>query len=215
MVISPADKYLSLSTSQCRYQAWVQDPQCTTVPCGLVVKSYGATVPGIMSAAECPSPAASGTLAGSLSQGAFLDVTGKVLVALDSTAPSTVIEHAILLDSVNLRPNAPTIQPTVLSDSTALASLASHTGSGWNQYEGMLVTLVPSTGPLTVTMASTGGFRTTPGNSDWGDTFESNYTPGAILFYPTDGLTFQSITGVVSARHGGNLLARNDPDFVP
>ena len=59
------------------------------------------------------------------------------------------------------------------------------------------------------------GFQTNPGSTDWGNTFDSDYYPTGAVTYPMVGSTFHSISGVVSARHGGEMMPVRTKDFVP
>ncbi len=91
----------------------------------------------------------------------------------------------------------------------------SHKGVTWNKYEGMSLTLLPTIGTLQVSVVSGGGFQTTPGSTDWGNTFDSDYYPAGATAFPTVGSMYRSITGVVATRHGGELMPVRNKDFVP
>lgn len=91
----------------------------------------------------------------------------------------------------------------------------SHKGVTWNKYEGMSVTLQPTVGNLTVSAINGGGFQTTPGLTDWGNTFDSDYYPAGATTFPMQGATYRSISGVVATRHGGEIMPVRNKDFVP
>lgn len=216
VVVSKVDKYVNSTNQQCRYQIWVQDPACTTPPCGLVVKAIGPQAPKPDSTGkDCPSAADSGTLLKEVSREDNLRLRGKVIVELDSTPPMSVVEHQLFVEQVEILPKTKAVMPVVIADPTVFAQLVSHKGTTWNKYEGMYVTLQPSVGTLQVATVTSQGFTTTPGNTDWGNTFDSEYMPSGSTAFPTVGSLFKSISGVVSCRHGGELMPIRNKDFVP
>lgn len=96
-----------------------------------------------------------------------------------------------------------------------MQDILSHKGVTWNKYEGMSVTLQPTVGNLTVSAINGGGFQTTPGLTDWGNTFDSDYYPAGATTFPMQGATYRSISGVVATRHGGEIMPVRNKDFVP
>ena len=87
----------------------------------------------------------------------------------------------------------------------------------------MSVTLQPTTGKLQIATINGGGFTTTPGNTDWGNTFDSDYFPSGSTAFPTVGSTYTSISGVGldSSRRGNHagqeqrLLFRSEAGRFP
>ena len=216
VAVSKVDKYVNSTNQQCRYQMWVQDAACTTPPCGLVVKAIGPMAPSATATGKyCPSVATRGTALAPVGRGDNLRIRGKLIVEVDSSPPMSVVEHQLFIDSLEILPPTQTITPLVLSDSSQYGLFVTHLGTLWQTYEGMSVVLQPASGVLQVSAFSDHGFQTTPGNTDWGDTFDSDYYPTGALTYPTVGTTFHAIFGVVSTRHGGELQPGRSKDFVP
>ena len=202
--------------TRCDYEVWVQDAgQCTTPPCGILVEVQGPPVTNN----TCPKAEMSGTALATVKQGDKLDVTGLVDdfastgPTTDMTPKMTVVQHAVQVgkqDSVTVTASNQTMPDPVVVDP---AVFVTYEGSGWAKYEGTLVTLQG------VTVASTdqyNNFVTTPGNANWGSTFDFlyRYTANDAGTYPTVGMHFTSITGIVATLFGGSLVARGSKDFV-
>lgn len=216
VAVSKVDKYVNSANQQCRYQIWVQDSTCTTAPCGLVIKAIGPMAPSPnASGKDCPSASTSGTLLNTISRGDNVRVRGKLVIEVDNVQPMTVVEHQLFVETLEILSPDATITPLVISDSSVFGQFVTHLGMTWNKYEGMLLTLQPTVGTLQVTAFDSSGFTTTPGNSTWGDTFDSDYYPSGATTFPTVGSMFKSITAVVSTRHGGELMPMRNKDFVP
>lgn len=216
VAVSKVDKYVNSANQQCRYQIWVQDALCTTPPCGLVVKAIGPMAPSATSTGkDCPSASTSGTLLNTIAKGDNVRIRGKIVVEIDTTPPMSVIEHQLFVESIETLTADQTITPLVISDPQVFGQFVSHKGVTWNKYEGMSVTLQPLTGTLMVSATNGGGFQTTPGSTDWGNTFDSDYFPSGATVFPTIGSTYRAISGVVSTRHGGELMPTRNKDFVP
>jgi hypothetical protein len=216
VAVSKVDKYVNSANQQCRYQIWVQDPQCSTAPCGMVVKAIGPMAPSPNSSGkDCPSASTSGTLLNTVGRGDNVRIRGKLVFEVDNVAPMTVVEHQLFVETIDILSPDATITPIVLSDSAMYSQFVTHLGQTWNKYEGMLVTLAPSVGTLQVTAFDGSGFKTNPGGSTWGDTFDGDYYPSGATTFPTVGSMWKSITAVVSTRHGGELMPTRNKDFVP
>jgi hypothetical protein len=121
----------------------------------------------------------------------------------------------MFVESLEILSADQTITPIAISDTTVFGQFVTHLGQTWNKYEGMYVTLIPTTGVLTVSAINGGGFKTTPGNTDWGNVFDGDYIPSGSTAFPTIGNTFHAISGVVSTRHGGEIMPVRNKDFVP
>lgn len=216
VAVTKVDKYVNSANQQCRYQIWVQDPACTTPPCGLVLKVIGPMAPSPnASGSDCPSKSTSGTLFAQVGKDDNLRVRGKLVFEVDNTQPMTVVEHQLFVEQIEVLTPDATITPLTLDDSSLYGQFVSHLGMTWNKYEGMSVKLAPSVGTLQVTAFDNSGFTTSPGNSTWGDTFDSDYYPASAVTFPTVGSMWKSIAGVVSTRHGGELMPTRNKDFVP
>lgn len=216
VAVTKVDKYVNATNQQCRYQIWVQDPKCTTPPCGMVVKAIGPMAPSATSSGkDCPSARTSGTMLDTVDKGDNVRIKGKLLVEVDSTPPMTVVEHQLFVESIEILTPDLTVNPLVLSDSAVFAQFVESQGTTWNKYEGMYVTLQPSAGTLQVATFGSSGFTTLPGKTNWGDTFDGDYYPSGATTFPTVGSTFRSISGVVSTRHGGEIMPTRNKDFVP
>ncbi len=216
VAVSKVDKYVNSTNQQCRYQIWIQDPACTVPPCGMVVKAIGPMAPSATSTGkDCPSASTSGTLLNTVDRGDNIRVRGKLIVEIDSSAPMTVVEHQLFVESLEILPQSKSITPTLITDPLVFAQFVTHKGTTWNKYEGMSVTLQPQVGTLQIATINGGGFTTTPGNTDWGNTFDSDYYPAGATAFPTVGTTYKSISGVVSTRHGGEIMPGRNKDFVP
>lgn len=217
VAVTDVDRYVNATNVQCRYQIWVQDATCTTPPCGMVLKAIGPMAPSATSSgSDCPSARLSGTPFDTVKRGDNVRVKGKIIVEIDSTAPSVVVEHQLFVDSLEILDQAQSITPLVISDSTVYTQFQTHLGKTWNKYEGMYVTIQPPmNGVLTVSKFSSSGFQTTPGPIEWGDVFDNDYYPTGVTMYPTMGTTFHAISGVVSTRHGGEIMPVRNKDFAP
>lgn len=216
VAVTKVDKYVS-SSQQCRYQIWVQDPNCTAPPCGMVVKAIGPMAPSATSTGkDCPAARLSGTPLDTVSHTDLVRVRGLLTFSIDDQPQMTVVEHQLYADSIEIIAPNQTLTPMVISDPTVFAQFKRHQGTTWNKYEGMYLTLQPTTGTLQVSTYTSGsGFQTIPGSTDWGDTFDSDYYPSGASSFPTTFSTWKSISGVVSTRKGGELMPVRNKDFVP
>lgn len=217
VAVTDVDKYVNSTNVQCRYQIWIQDATCTTPPCGMVVKGIGPMAPSATaSGSDCPSARLSGTPLISVKRGDNIRVKGKIIVEIDSTAPSVVVEHQLFADTLEILDEAQSITPLVISDPMVYTQFQTHLGKTWNKYEGMYVTIQPpNNGVLTVSKFSSSGFQTTPGPIEWSDAFDNDYYPTGVTMFPTMGATFHAISGVVSTRHGGEIMPVRNKDFAP
>ena len=148
-------------------------------------------------------------------RGDNLTLRGKLLFETDSLPPMTVVEHQLFVEKLEVLPEDRQIAARPITDAAEFARFVTHAGTGWKQYEGMYVVLRPAMGTLQVSEASAGGFKTIPGGTDWGDTFDNDYFPKDAVAFPSIGSTFHSIAGVVSTRHGGEIMPVRNGDFVP
>jgi hypothetical protein len=217
VVTTPVSKFFSKSSATCKYEVNVQDPACTTPPCGLVVDLNGPTLP-VMDAgsSSCPLPASSGTSFSATMVGDVVDVTGVVDTFADKNN-AAIIQHSIVGDSVTKTGGPMNITPMVVTDGSMFVV---HVTGGFPMYEGTLITIQPST-KLQVTSFDTGtpyDFHTSPGNTSWGTTFHFAYKNGMDTDagdFPQVGTMFTSITGVVNTIFGGSVEPRFNSDFVP
>jgi len=216
VAVTKVDKYVNSTNQQCRYQIWVQDATCTTPPCGMVVKAIGGQAPSpTASGKDCPSVSTTNTPLAAVGRGDNLKIRGKLIVEVDSVAPMTVVEHQLFVDSLEVLSEDQSVDPLTITDNTVISQFVKSQGKTWNKYEGMYVTLQPSVGRLQVSTFNSDGFQTTPGPVEWGDVFDNDYYPTGVTTYPTVGSTFAAISGVVSTRHGGELMPGRPRDFAP
>jgi len=226
----------------CRYEVWVQDPQCTTPPCGLVIETQAMANPN-GTGQFCPYADANTDPLNVLHDtwtGDVIDVKGTIFnfddtgSAFDGGPSADLNQHEIQLDSINtttVKGNLPAA--TVVTD-TDPSMFVPYTGSGWAMYEGMLITLKPASGKFTTTLNTSsnfsntctgvtgktnGSFTTSPGGAEFADTYAGFYIQkdaGEMTnCWPTNGLTFSSVGGIVSTGFGGSILPTSASDFQP
>ena len=216
VAVTKVDKYVNATNQQCRYQIWLQDATCTTPPCGMVAKVIGPKAPSATSSGkDCPSAATSGTLLNTIGKGDNVRIRGRIVVEIDSDPPMSVVEHQLFVESVEILSQDQTVTPVIISDPTVFGQFVSHMGQTWNKYEGMSVTLQPTVGALQIASVGGSGFCTNPGNTDWGNVFDSDYYPSGAASFPIVGSMYRAISGVVSTRHGGEIMPTRNKDFVP
>lgn len=202
--------------TRCDYEVWVQDAgQCTAPPCGILVEVQGPPVANN----TCPKAEMSGTPLAMVKQGDKLDVTGLVDdfastgPATDMTPKMSVVQHAVQVgkqDSVTVTASNQMLPDPLVVDGSAFVT---YLGTGWAKYEGTLVKLE---GVSVDSVDMYGNFVTQPGGANWGSTFSFlyRYTGNDAGTFPSAGMHFTSITGLVSTLFGGTLVARGSKDFV-
>ncbi len=127
VTVTKVDKYVNAANQQCRYQIWVQDANCKTPPCGLVVKAIGPMAPSATSTGkDCPSASVSGTLLNAVGKGDNVRVKGRLIVEVDNNPPMTVVEHQLFVESLEILSADLTVNPLVISDQTVFAQFVSH-----------------------------------------------------------------------------------------
>jgi hypothetical protein len=190
----------------CRYSMWVQDPTCTTAPCGILLRTES---PVTAAPTACPRDAAS-TLLGALAPGDNVDVEGATGWH-DSRDPAggagLTREHFVTVDRASAAAGTPkTIDDVVISDDATLAAFAKFSTAAdqsWQRYEGMRVRLEPA-----------GGFVTVDNGLAW--TTTPNGTPFAISFLarPSAGTKLSSAAGVVAPGYGGVMFPVQAGDLI-
>jgi len=239
IVISPITGFSAKSGADCEFEVWAQDPTCTVPPCGIVLESNEITNPG-GAGAYCDYTGASGTTLKGIAQGDKVDVNGVVDtfpstgMANDMSPSGMITQHEIQVDSFTATATGQTLPtPTVIVDTTP-SMFVPYSGTGWAKYEGMLITLQPTSGKFTstlntasnftdtcvgVTGKTNGSFTLAPGGANFADTFSGLYIEkdaGELTnCWPTNGLTFSSVSGIVSLSFGGSILPDTSSDFVP
>src|SRR5262249_34507706 len=163
-VVTPVSKFFSKSSATCKYEVIVQDPACTTPPCGIVVEADGMHLP-VMDAGSgsCPTPPNGGTFLDPLAMGDNVDITGSVDTFADS-GNMQIVQHSITADSATKTAGTATITPMPADNSM----FVTHTTGAWMMYEGTVITLSNSGGKLTVSSvdaATPYHFHTMPGNA--------------------------------------------------
>jgi len=234
--------YNGQSKAGCRYEVWVQDPQCTTPPCGLSIETQPMANPA-GAGQFCPYADKNTDPLNVLVNtwtGDAIDVKGTVFnydstgSAFDGGMTADLNEHQIQLDSITTNTvKGPLPAATVVTD-TNPSMFIPYTGSGWAMYEGMLIQLQPATGKFTTTLNTSstysdtcpgvtgktnGSFTTSPGGAQFDDTYAGFYinkdAGEATNCWPTNGLMFSSITAIVSNGFGGGLLPTYADNFAP
>jgi hypothetical protein len=190
-------------TSKCLYEAYVQDSVDPT-PSGIRVFSDGPTCAG--TPCSCPDdPSTAGAAIAWLhGGGGAFDLTGGVETVKRDGGPT---EHGVFVTKATPSSATPSMPPIVLGDE-AIAQLGKD-GPAWATYEGMLVTLRPTT-PMTVATSANGAF--TAANVR----FSTDYLPAGADggAFPAAGSTWSSITGVVRTAMGGSIAPRTMDDLV-
>jgi hypothetical protein len=215
------DYFKAKSKTLCRYQVFVQDPACTTPPCGLVVQADGPAVTNN----TCPSAAQSGTVLATVDTGSVLDIMGTTDAfsnhsPADAGVSGNTVQHSIGADQVTVTATKQALPAAVVIGSTDQAKFIPY-GSGFTMYEGMLVKLTD------VTVASTdmyGNFTACPGTAmtcaspaGFGGDFDFLYRyalGGDAGQYPTTNTHFASITGVVNSVFAGTVVPTGKYDFA-
>jgi hypothetical protein len=209
VAVTPVDRFFSHTTGYCHYQMWVQDPACTTPPCGLNVQASGEKLVLDASVGSCKSTSTSGTPLASVHVGDTIDVVGVTHVYTSGT----IREHVIFADGITPNSNAGTITPLPITTVPATL-LQTGMGTDWATYEGTYINIRPATGNLTVSSIDSSTpyhYHTMPGNTDWGTTYRFGYSDGGDL--PVATQTFKGLSGVVTLSFGGAVLATKMEDF--
>lgn len=208
--------------ADCVFEVFVQDPTCTTPPCGLLLESAKITNPGGTGTFCDFSYAAMSTLKG-ITQGDKVDASGSVDtfpstgMANDMSPSGTVDQHSVVVDSFTTDASGQALPAPMVITDTSPSLFVPFSGTGWAMYEGMIVTLQPASGKFTTTLDSFGGWYCAPGGAHFADTFTSFFrTDGeAANMYPPNGSMFSGITGIVDLTFGGGILPDSPSDFIP
>jgi hypothetical protein len=215
VALSLVNEFKNSAKTKCYYEVWVQDPSCSTPPCGIDVQ---VVTPFPSGAQYCPYAKDSGTILANVSAGDNVDITGTVDNFPDKN--SSVVEHEIVADSWTKTAGTAKIMATVVTDPTAFKN---GTGSGWAMYESMLVTIQPA-----VKLQITGIDSSTPyqvhacpsnnlsctATADFGTTWRNLYNSKDMGEILSVGEQFTSITGIVDTVFGGSVDPRFKTDFV-
>jgi hypothetical protein len=200
----------------CKTEVWVQDPACTTPPCGILLVAKGprnsSATMDASAQRDCPDPNVADTILKNVNQGDTFDVTGTV----GAYKPKNVTIHRIDIDSLTPNSNAGTITPIAITDSDP-SKFLSNTGTNWNMYEGTLITLKPATGKFTIGAGpNVPTFVTNPGGALWARTFLfDTRVDGGVGYFPLTGDQYSQITGVVATLFNGEIIPRATSDFIP
>jgi hypothetical protein len=218
VVVAPVSKFFSKSSATCKYEIIVQDPQCTTPPCGIVIETNGMHLP-VMDAgsSSCPTPPNGGTFLDPLAIGDNVDITGAVDTFADSMN-AAIVQHSVTADGATKTSGTATITAMPVSDNTQFVV---HVTGQWMMYEGTVITISGGGGKLTISSVDTGvpyNFHTMPGNTSWGTDYHFSYKNGMDSDagqFPQQGLQYTSITGVVDTLFGGAVKPRLISDYTP
>lgn len=216
VVTTPVAKFVD--SPFCKYEVWVQDPDCTTAPCGILAIAKGPMLKPLDGGTrDCPNPSQAQTILATIQQDDNVDLYG--VVDVFRPTGSMVTQHKLDLDMITRTSGKRTVTPFSVTDPTVFVN---NTGSGWATYEGTLVTVAPTGGTLTVQNSfpmNRPTFETTPGPALWGYAFLFDdprvMIDGGTRTFPVEGMTFNAITGVATSLFGGQILPRSKEDFAP
>jgi hypothetical protein len=231
---------ITVTGDGCRCEVWAQDPQCTTPPCGIILETQAAVNPmgtgafcPFANALDDPKNVLKDTNAGDVinAQG-VVDNFPKTGSGTDGGTSATLNSHQVELDTVTTTtPKGSLPAATVVTD-TNPSMFVPYSGAGWTMYEGMLIKLQPPSGKFTstlnvatsdtcpgVTYMTNGSFSLAPGGANFEDTYNFLYIEKdageATNCWPTNGLMFSSVGGIVSTTFGGGILPISPNDFQP
>jgi len=219
IVISPISGFSANSDKDCKYEVWVQDPTCSTPPCGLVIETAGITNPG-GTGSFCSFSYSSMTALNGVKKGDKLDIKGVVNTFASSATPpatGTVVQHEVDIDMLTVTATGQTVPAATVVTDADPSLFVPYSGTGWAMYEGMIVKLQPASGKFTTTLDTYGGWTCAPGGGHFADTFTTFFRPdgAAANMWPPNGSMFSSISGIVSLTFGGGILPDDNSDFVP
>jgi hypothetical protein len=219
---TPVHYYKCSSKTKCCYEAYAQDPTCTTPPCGILleVKDIALNSAGKCDYADAVMPPIA---LGPVKEGDKIDLTGTVdLFAgsgmVDGGTAGSWVQHSIVLTSLTDNGAGTLPAPMVVSDGSIFTA---YTGSGWAMYEGTRVKVQPTSGMLSITenlqvqSVAPYSFRTSPGTTEWGTTYDTLYNPKGGTRLDAVGTMYTSISGVVGTVFGGSVIPSQASDFTP
>lgn len=227
---TPVNAFTASKKTVCKYDVVVQDPACTTPPCGIVLQETGMMNAAGVTTTQCIQ-AKGMTMLGGLMVGDKVDAAGVVDIFPDMMN-SAIAQHSITLDTVT-KTGTGTITPIMVTDppmATANSNFVLHVTGSWSMYEGTLITVVPPTGSkLAVEMIDTAtpyDFYTSPPSpgtpspttqAAWSTNYRYTYggTGGDAGAFPALHSQWSSITGVVLTIFGGSVAPRFMQDFKP
>lgn len=217
VVVTPSRFIEAMQNTRCDYLLHVQDPACTTPPCGIMAIVKGATK---AAADKCPFTDDTTSVLKGSRVGDMVDIEGVVdlrtwsPLAMDGGTMST-IEHQVDIDTY-VKTGTGTVTAMTVTDGSKFTTYGN--GSEWNKYEGTLIKVQPG-GKLQVTKVDGAvqpyHFYTSPGNTDWGTDNRGLYRADGGADFPQVGLQFTSISGVPVMAFGGAIQPRFMNDFVP
>jgi hypothetical protein len=205
-------KTSSTTNPKCKYSAFLQDPNGTTlsgIKLFLSVANCGTTDGGTC---YCPYTPNSGTEFDKIQNlGDIFTVVGTVSNYTPSSDGGTSpVQHEITPTTLTLTGTGGTITPYVATSPADFAL----SGTGYVTYESMVVTINAGSATTVGTVDQYGAF-TFDGAHFVGD---YRYVYDAMLdggVYPASNATFTSITGVADPAYNGGIGPRLPSDFVP
>ena len=208
-VITTDVRVRATSGGMCTYQLWAQDP-AGAAPSGIQLF----TVQNKVGSACAPVPP-NGPLVGHPERD-IVDIRGRLFIQTFAGDASSLVQHSILVDSLTTVGSNGTVSATLLHDPAIFGGY----GSGFQGYEGMVITL--SCGASTPGCTATGNklnvlFQPNPylwavtGGALFGSEFASAWPgkPGA------NATSYTTLTGVANTFLTGSLEPRLPSDFVP
>jgi hypothetical protein len=217
---TPVHYYKCSSKTKCCYEAFAQDPACTTPPCGILleVKDIALNTAGKCDYPDTIMPPIALT---PVKEGDKIDITGTVDLfsgsgMVDGGAAGSWVQHSVVLTSLTDNGAGTLPMPMTVTDG---AMFTAFTGAGWATYEGTRVKVQPSTmltitENLQATSVAPYTFRTNPGQTEWGTNYDLVYQSKTGTQLDAVGTMYTSITGVVGTVFGGAVLPTQAADFM-
>jgi hypothetical protein len=199
------------SSNRCKYSAWVQDPT-GTAPCGIKLYMTGATCT-VQDGGSCPCqyPPSSGTELDKVTTlGDVFTVAGTTSAYRPAVDGGTLpAQHEIMVTTLT-KTGTGSVTPVTVTDGTPFAL----NGTGYQDYEGMLIKYQPAAAASVGTVDSYGAF--TYSGAHFVGTYRYVYSAGFDGgVFPGSNSSWSSITGIANPAYGGGLAPRLQSDFVP
>jgi hypothetical protein len=197
--------------NKCKYSAWVQDPT-GTAPCGIKLYLTGATCQ-VQDGGSCPCqyPPSSGTEIDKVTTlGDVFTVVGTTSAYRPAVDGGTLPpQHEIVVTTLT-KTGTGSVTPVAVTTGTPFAV----NGTGYQDYEGMLIKYQPASAASVGTVDSYGAF--TWSGAHFVGTYRFVYSSGLDGgTFPASNSTWSSITGIANPAYGGGLAPRQQSDFVP
>lgn len=215
IVTGPARFEGTTKAGKCEYSTFVQDPN-GPAPSGIKLYLTGqqCTQPDGGGTCRCPFAPNSGTPVDNVVVGDKVDVVGKADVYLPPVPDGGTLpiqQHEIVVTDGSITKNGTgAITPVVVTDPKAFAL----NGTGYKDYECMLVTVKPAQKAMVSTPDQYGAF--TFGGAQFAGLYRFIYGRDADGgTFPAPNSSWTSITGIAQPTFGGGIAPRDAKDFTP